>query len=116
MENIPFGLKSEIRQSLIQVDFTPSAAVTGGDVVTQNDLVGLAMSDIAAGELGALSVAGVALMSKGAEDIPAGTKVYWDESAANITTSGSGNISVGHVVEGIGTSGSAAMVLYGIAR
>ena len=63
------------------VDYTPGSDVTAGDVVVQNDLVGIAKVDIAAGVLGALAVDGVFEMPKTAgvgEAIAAGSKVYWD--------------------------------------
>ena len=41
------------------IDYTPSADVAAGDVVVQNDLVGIAKQPIAANALGALAVAGV---------------------------------------------------------
>ena len=63
------------------IDYTPGADVTAGDVVVQNDLVGVAKLDIAANVLGALAVTGVFDLPKAAgvgEAIAAGTKVYWD--------------------------------------
>lgn len=63
------------------IDHTPVAAVSAGDVVVQNDLIGIAKLDIAAGELGALSVTGVFDLPKTAgvgEAIGKGLKVYWD--------------------------------------
>jgi len=63
------------------IDHTPVAAVAAGDVVVQNDLIGIAKLDIAAGALGALSVTGVFDLPKTAgvgEAIGAGEKVYWD--------------------------------------
>ena len=41
------------------IDYTPGADVSAGDVVVQNDLVGIAKLDIASGVLGALAVTGV---------------------------------------------------------
>ena len=67
------------------IDYTPSAAVTAGDVVVQEDLVGVAKLDIAANVLGALAVAGVFDFPKTAgvgEAIAAGAKVYWDVADA----------------------------------
>ena len=63
------------------IDYTPGSAVTAGDVVVQEDLVGVAKLDIAANALGALAVAGVFDFPKTAgvgEAIAAGAKVYWD--------------------------------------
>ncbi len=63
------------------IDYTPGADVSAGDVVVQNDLVGIAKLDIAADTLGALAVTGVFDVPKTAgvgEAIAAGAKVYWD--------------------------------------
>ena len=63
------------------IDYTPGANVSAGDVVVQNDLVGIAKLDIAADALGALAVTGVFDLPKTAgagEAIGAGAKVYWD--------------------------------------
>ena len=67
------------------IDYTPSSAVTAGDVVVQADLVGVAKLDIVANKLGALAVAGVFDFPKTAgvgEAIAAGAKVYWDVADA----------------------------------
>ena len=64
-----------------QVDYTPVAAVAAGEVVVQGDLVGVAKQPIAAGELGALAVAGVFDFPKATgvgTGIAAGATVYWD--------------------------------------
>ena len=63
------------------IDYTPSADVTAGDVVVQNDLIGIAKLDIAADSLGALAVTGVFDLPKTTgvgEAIAAGAEVFWD--------------------------------------
>ena len=63
------------------IDYTPGADVSAGDVVVQQELIGIAKLDIASGTLGALAVTGVFDVPKTAgdgEDIAAGAKVYWD--------------------------------------
>lgn len=62
------------------IDYTPSADVSVGDVVVQGELVGVAQHDIAANELGALTVAGVFDFPKASGDggIAAGALCYWD--------------------------------------
>ena len=67
------------------IDYTPGSAVSAGDVVVQEDLVGVAKLDIAANVLGALAVTGVFDFPKTAgmgEAIAAGAKVYWDVADA----------------------------------
>ena len=41
------------------VDYTPAAAVTGGDVVVSGGIVGIVPTDLAASEKGALQIEGV---------------------------------------------------------
>ena len=63
------------------IDYTPGADVTAGDVVVQEDLIGIAKLDIAADSLGALAVTGVFDLPKatgGGEAIAAGAEVFWD--------------------------------------
>lgn len=60
------------------IDFTPGSAVVAGQVVVQQNLVGIAKEAIAANVLGSLSVSGVFDVAQAAEIIPAGAPVYWD--------------------------------------
>ena len=61
------------------IDYTPSGAVTAGDVIVQGTLVGVAKSDIAAGTKGALAVVGIFDVPKDASNLTAiGTAIYWD--------------------------------------
>ncbi|MFP4217175.1 MAG: DUF2190 family protein [Phycisphaerae bacterium] len=71
------------------IDYTPGADVSAGDVVVQNDLIGIAKLDIASGALGALAVTGVFDLPKATgvgEAIGAGAKVYWDAGNTVATT------------------------------
>ena len=71
------------------IDYTPGADVSAGDVVVQNDLIGIAKLDIASGALGALAVTGVFDLPKATgvdEAIGAGAKVYWDAGGSVATT------------------------------
>ena len=71
------------------IDYTPGADVSAGDVVVQNDLIGIAKLDIASGALGALAVSGVFDLPKTTgvgEAIGAGAKVYWDAGGTVATT------------------------------
>jgi predicted RecA/RadA family phage recombinase len=61
------------------IDHTPAAAVSAGDVVVQDNLVGIANLDIAADALGALSVDGVFDLVKAEEAFATvGAEVFWD--------------------------------------
>ena len=63
------------------IDYTPGSDVAAGDVVVQEELIGVAKRPIAANALGALAVTGVFDFPKTTgvgEAIAAGAKVYWD--------------------------------------
>jgi predicted RecA/RadA family phage recombinase len=65
------------------IDYTPGAAVTAGDVIVQNELVGIAQIDIPADALGALAVEGVFDVPKATgagTGIAVGAETYWDEA------------------------------------
>ncbi|MBI9017364.1 MAG: DUF2190 family protein [Phycisphaerae bacterium] len=71
------------------IDYTPSSAVTAGDVIVLGDLIGIAAIDIPADQLGALTVAGVFDLPKavGASTaIAAGAMVYWDSADGKAKT------------------------------
>lgn len=65
------------------IPYTPGSAVAAGTVVVQGNLIGIATEPIPAGKLGALQVEGIFEVDRvGAilGGLPAGRKVYWDES------------------------------------
>lgn len=71
------------------IDHTPTGNVSAGDMVVQNDLVGIAKLDIAAGTLGALAVTGVFDVPKATAPgsaLAAGLKVQWDAANQRVTT------------------------------
>lgn len=65
-------------QDASAVDYTPSSAVTGGDVIVLNGLVGVATSDIAANEQGSLSVEGIKKVPKTTAAWTVGLPVHWN--------------------------------------
>lgn len=81
------------------IDYTPVADVAPGEVVVQNDLVGVAKQPIKANELGALSVEGVFGFPKATgsgQSIDAGVEVFWDAVGEQVTTApASGDKSLG---------------------
>jgi len=84
------------------IDFTPGTNVAAGDVVVQNDLVGVAKRDIPTGTLGSLAVVGVFDVPKAAgagTAIASGAKVYWNATAQQATTTASGNKYLGKTVK-----------------
>jgi len=72
------------------IDYTPSGAVSAGDVVVLRDLIGIAKLDIAASALGALAIEGVFDVAKD-DDATTGTifalgqGVYWDATNEQAT-------------------------------
>ena len=62
------------------IDYTPSVAVTGGDVVVQAGVVGVATTDIAASDLGSLSVNGLKFVPKTTAAWTVGLPVHWNAS------------------------------------
>jgi len=62
-----------------RIDYTPSSAVSAGDVVVMNNLVGVATEDIAANALGSLAVEGVFdFPLESGQAFTLGADVYWD--------------------------------------
>lgn len=69
------------------LDYTPTAAVKNGAVVDLTTRIGIAGSDIAAGEPGQVHVVGVFEMDKDATvAITMGAAVYYDTANDKITT------------------------------
>ena len=97
------------------VAYAPSSPVAAGAVVVQGDLVGVAITPIAAGWIGSLAVAGVFVLPKATgtgTGLSVGTKVYWDATAGVVTASdGSGtNKYVGKVVAAATTGDATVQV------
>lgn len=60
------------------IDYTPGAAVTGGDVVVLSGIVGVATTDIAANAKGSLSVSGLKYVPKTTAAWSVGLAVHWN--------------------------------------
>jgi len=74
-----------------EIDYTPGADVDAGEVVVQENLVGIAKAAIDSGDLGALSVSGIFDIQQKAEIIVAGDAVYWDANGDSVSgTAGEG--------------------------
>jgi len=86
-----------------RIDYTPSSAVASGDVIVESTLVGIALVDIPANELGALSVEGVFdVACLGTDVVAIGDVLYWDAGNTEATLTAST-----HNVIGVATSASA---------
>lgn len=101
-------------QSGEMIDYTPSSAVSAGDVVAVGSVgVGIAVTAIAANVKGALQVDGVVEFPKATgtgTSLSFGAKVYWDATNAVVTTTSSGNTLAGYVVAAAGTSDAVVRV------
>ena len=60
------------------IDYTPGSAVTAGDVVVLNGIVGIAINDIAASAVGSLSIEGIKKVPKTTAAWVQGLPVHWD--------------------------------------
>jgi len=80
-------------------DFTPNADVVEGQFVFEGTIGGLASTDIKAGELGAMTVKGVAKLPKAAPlVIDAGDSVYFDLADDEVNKDASGNLAIGRAM------------------
>lgn len=76
------------------IDYTPSSAMTGGDVVVVGNSVFMAKEDVAASALGALHIGGVWDFPKTtgtSESIVRGTTLYWD-TVSSVATATAGSL------------------------
>lgn len=96
-----------------RVDYTPSGAVSAGDVILVNGLIRIAALDIAAAALGALVTEGLFEAVKDNSDIADGNALYWDADGSPVggvalsgafTTTSSGNTFSGFAVKAAGTT------------
>lgn len=93
------------------IDYTPSQAVSAGQVVQIGTLVGVAPRPIAANALGALAVKGVFFFPKptgSGTNYAQGSRVYWYQSNAVTGVTG---VAAGYVVEQPATTDSQVKVL-----
>lgn len=98
--------------SAVTLDYTPSSAVSAGDVVVLSDLLTVATHDIAANALGAVAYSGVWELAKGSDTVAVGDAVYWDGSA--ITTTSTSNTFAGHAVSAAASGVSVVNVLLNV--
>ncbi len=100
-------MQAIFRQPGNSIDYTPSTAVSAGDVVVQGTLVAIARADIAANALGALATAGVFDGAKITGAMSAGDALYWDSTgdplggtagSGAFTTTAAGNSYAGRVL------------------
>lgn len=79
--------------------FTAAADQKSGDLIIVGDLVGVAVTDVKAGDEGVAHACGVYRLPKAAGAIGQGVKVYWVTADSNISATASGNTLVGRAWE-----------------
>ncbi len=89
-------VKFEHGHAPIMVDYTPSAAVTAGDVVVIADIPHVCHRDILAGELGALGARNGVYQGVPDAAIAGGVKVFWDAGTGKFTATAGTNKHFGY--------------------
>lgn len=89
-------MKASYWQKGDTLDYTPEEAVAYGQVVDLTTRIGVAASDIAAGDQGQLHVTGVFQLDKDSSEVALGAALYYDKSADKITTTDGGHTPAGY--------------------
>ena len=88
--------------------------IASGDVVIIGNIAGIAKTDIAVGETGAVHINGVYSLAKSNEAITQGVKVYWSSKNNNVTITKLDNIPIGVAANNTISSESRVHVLLNI--
>lgn len=97
------------------LDYTPSGAnITSGDFVLIGTIGGIAKTNIADGETGAVHICGVFSAPKASGAVTQGAKLYWSSTNSNLTTSASGNTLVGVAASPASTSDTSVAILLNV--
>ncbi|MEO1733184.1 MAG: DUF2190 family protein [Pseudomonadota bacterium] len=81
------------------ITITATAAGTSGSGLLVGDLFGVLMGDVAVNEEVELKLVGVFELPKTeAQTWTVGAAIYWDDTNAVCTTTGTGNTKIGHAV------------------
>lgn len=96
------------------LDYTPSTAVTNGQIVNLGTRIGVAGSDIPANVQGQIHVNGVFILDKAAsEAITMGASVYYDATNDVITATASGNVPAGYAAQAAAAADATVLVNIG---
>lgn len=87
-------MKNAVSKGLT-MDYTATADITSGQVVLVGAMIGIAVSALASGETGALTVEGVFTVPKSTGVVAQGAQVYWDNTNKNVTTTATDNTPCG---------------------
>jgi len=80
------------------IDYRPETSIAAGDIVVQDNLIGIARLDIEPDTLGSIAVSGVFDVTKTEVQIPVGAAVYWDETAKKATLTSESNRYLGKAI------------------
>lgn len=80
-----------VRGDTETMDYTPSGAITVGQIVIIQQILGIAHLAIAANELGNLNIGGGEYIFIGDAAIAVGKPVYWDATAHKATETSAGH-------------------------
>lgn len=89
-------------------------AVNSGDGALIGSIFGVASVKLANAETGAFVTEGVFDLPKATGAITAGAKVYWDNTAKNVTTTAASNTLIGVATQAAGSGDATARVKLGI--
>lgn len=85
------------------LDHTAGANLTSGQVVVMGARIGIAVTDIADGQSGAVRVKGVVELAKASSDVVAqGALLYWSADNGNLTVTSAGNTLAGYAAAAAG--------------
>jgi predicted RecA/RadA family phage recombinase len=102
------------------MSFTAGADYETGDVVVVGSIVGVALADVANGNVGTMAVAGERTVPAATAEITLGAAVYWDADGDPVggtagsgaaTATSAGNILMGHAVAAKAAAGATVKVL-----
>jgi predicted RecA/RadA family phage recombinase len=81
-------------------DHTATADMVAGEITVVNSRVTIAYAQVSSGDdLQLIYAAEQAELPKAAEDLAAGDKVYWDNTAKNVTATATSNTACGMVLK-----------------
>ena len=103
-------MKAKYWQKGETLDYTPVKAVENGAVVNLSTRIGIAASDIAAGEQGSVHVVGVFEMAKDGKEIAMGAAVYYNEANDLVTATADGAIPAGYAVKAAAAADTSVLV------
>jgi len=98
-------------QSGDTIDVTLGGTFASGAGILVGTLVGVCASSGVSGDVVPVSLKGVYTLPKASGAISVGAKVYWDNSAKNITTTTSGNTFAGYAVAAAQSGDATANIL-----